>query len=261
MIPNLFSIAMFPSVPIKDAGNLHRLLDLFENFKICPPTRWSNNEITSLEYDRNAISERALLNENRISEVYLYGKQGSISYSARFSLNVSFRSFLEIDCKRLPQTYWGDFFEFSDHIANIVKPRYGATHLFWPTAIPWQTERERLHSWMDFCAQPAPVHLGVNGPLGLAARTYFGTDILALLDDEILSQVNAKIVATQWNGIRIDVIPNPWSVDADELLNGWIHSMNAFDDAKLFAIPEFNNKSRRSVSFQPNEKWIAHLHK
>lgn len=257
--PELFSIAMFPSIELKNTDKLNELLDIFEAFVPCPPTHWGHNESISLEYNRNTILEKVLLNENSISEVYLYGERAGINYSARFSLNLSFRSFLEIDFKKLPQKYWEDFFGFSDQIAEIVKPKYGVAHLFWPTSIPWQTEREQIQCWMDFCAQPAPVNLGVNGPLGLAARTYFGGDILALLDEDILSTSHAQISFTNWNGIRIDVVQNPWSVDADELLDHWIESMESFDNTKLFAIPEFNNKSRRSVSFHPNQKWIAHL--
>lgn len=48
------------------------------------------------------------------------------------------------------------FFELSDQIAEIVKPRFGVSQIFWKASYPWNTERERLHMWMNMSALPIP---------------------------------------------------------------------------------------------------------
>ncbi|WP_458121868.1 hypothetical protein [Paenibacillus sp. Z6-24] len=257
--PNLFTIAMFPSVKLREIDLLNKLLDIFEQYENFIPTHWGNNELVRLDYNRNDILNIISAKDIGISELYLYRNQSYIEYSGRFNLDLSFRSFFEFDFKKMATEYWHSFFEFSDQCAEILKPRYGIAHIFWPSVIPWETETERLQRWINFCSQPAPVNLGVSGPLGLSTRTYFGPDILTLIDQEILKNTPAIVNELKWGGICIDVAEKPLEVSKDDLLQKWDQAMNSFEENELFAVPKFNQKNCRSISFQANKIWENYI--
>ena len=258
-LPNLFTITMFPSVQLREMDLLNNLLDIFEQDEKFTPTHWGSNELMRSAYNRNDILNTMSAEDVRISEIYLYRNQSPIEYSGRFNLDLSFRSFFDFDFKKIAVEYWHSFFEISDQCADILKPRYGIAHIFWPSVIPWETEMEKLQRWMNFCSQPAPVNLGVSGPLGLSTRTYFGSDILALIDQEILKNTPVIVSKLKWDGICIDIAEKPWKVSKDDLLQNWTRTMNSFEKNELFAIPKFNQKNRRTISFQANKLWENYI--
>ncbi|KAA0775603.1 hypothetical protein DN392_11585 [Bacillus sp. BB51/4] len=71
MKPNNFTIAMYPTVAFKEEEILNRLLEVFESNEKIAPTHWGNCETVQVEYNRQEIIEKVIL-EQRISEVHLY---------------------------------------------------------------------------------------------------------------------------------------------------------------------------------------------
>ncbi|MFC5987848.1 hypothetical protein [Marinicrinis lubricantis] len=251
---------MFPSVSLNDEDRLNSLLEVFSSLDDFIPTHWGHNEKVRLEYNQSELVERVKLKEPVFSEIYLE-KNDNIKYSGRFQLNMNFRSFLEFDFRSVPKKHWASIFKLCDEIAQIVKPRYGISHMFWPSKIPWETDRERMHRWMNLSSQPAPVNFGPSGPLGISARTYFSGEVLGLFNEEFLQNIPANVEKLDWGGIRIDIVDKPWEVDADTLLDQWLKVMQYFEESQVIALPNFNIKDRRSISFSPNAVWKRYIEK
>ncbi|MBD8498792.1 hypothetical protein [Paenibacillus arenosi] len=252
-LPSVFTISMFPSVSLDNEILLNSLLNVLEQIEQLIPTQWGPNEMTRLTYNKSDVLERVLASPFKDTEIYLHRTE-NLKYEGSFSLGYSFRSFLHFKFNSMPRTLWPLLFELSDSIAQIVKPRYGNTHIFWPSTVPWKTDQQRLHRWMNFCAQPAPVNFGPVGPLGLGHRTYFGEDIVELIGESSLLNTPAIVSENEWGGIQIDVVKEPWLSTPDQLLSAWLQSMNYLQETEVLAIPNFNLKDNRTVQFTVGDK-------
>ncbi|MCG7376201.1 hypothetical protein MH215_04300 [Paenibacillus sp. ACRSA] len=255
--PKFFGISMFPSVDLVNVDVINSILNVFGANEYFEPTLWGNSETVKVDYDRDEIIARILLQQPRFSELYLQ-RNHSIEYTGKLDLISNFRTYFGFDFKKPPKKLWPEIFKLSDEIASVIKPRYGITHGFWPVLTPWQSEVDRLQKWMNFCSQPAPVTFGPCGPLGMGTRTYFSGDILNLFDKEIFEKIPAEVTEMDWGGIRIDLVAKPWEADANELLDRWTTVMDYMEQYDVFAIPSFS-KSKRSVSFNPNKAWEKYL--
>lgn len=257
MKPDFFTITMYPTVSFNKEEELCRLLDLFESNEKFAPTHWGNSETVRVEYNRQEILEK-VISERTVSEVYLY-RDKSVNYTGRFQVNWSYRSFMEFEFhKSIPEKLWPAFFDLSDRIAEISKPSYGVTQIFWPLSYPWNTERERLQMWMEISSQPIPVRFFPNGPLGVGARTYFSGHILEMFDRGFLLNSPATVSELDWGGIGINLLHNPLEADIDTLLDSWLSVMEYLEPAEIIAVPSFD-EDRMGVTFSPNVAWKDYL--
>ncbi|WP_336883253.1 hypothetical protein [Priestia koreensis] len=259
MNPSYFSIGMYPTVSFKEEETLSRLLGVLESHESFKPTHWGNSETVKVEYNREELMKK-VIEEGTVSEIYLH-RNKSVSYTLNVKVNSSPRSFLDMDVsKSIPEKLWADFFTLSDQLAEIAKPRFGLAHPFWPAAHPWNTDRERVHKWMNICAQPVPVRFLSNGPLGLGMRTYIGSQLLDLVDAESLREIPAFLSTLEWGGIKIDLVEDPSDVNLDMLLDRWLEAMDHLKKADFFATPDFE-ETRRRISFSPSTVWKRYLTK
>ncbi|UNL83216.1 hypothetical protein [Priestia koreensis] len=257
MKPDFFTIAMYPTVSFNQQESLGRLLDIFESNEKFTPMHWGNDETVRVEYNREEILEKVVL-ERRVSEVYLY-RDKSVQYTGRFQVNWSHRSFLELEFhKSIPQKFWSAFFEISDQIAETAKPCFGVSQIFWPLAYPWNSEHDQLQMWMEISSQPIPVRFLPNGPLGVGARTYFSNYILEMFDKEFLLNSPAFVSQLDWGGIRIDLLDNLSDRDINTLLDRWLNVMDYLKSTQVMAIPSFD-EDRMGVTFSPNAAWKKYL--
>ncbi|MBJ8117797.1 MULTISPECIES: hypothetical protein [Bacillus] len=257
MKPNYFTIAMYPTVAFNEEEILNRLLDVFESNEKFAPTHWGNCETVQVEYNRQEIIEKVIL-EQRVSEVHLY-RDKSVIYRGSFKIKLNRRSYLEFEFhKSIPKKLWCAFFELSDQIAEIAKPSFGVAHVFWKANYPWNTERESLHMKMNISSLPIPVRFLPNGPLGVGARTYFSSYILEAFDKKLLLNSPGVVSELNWGGLSIDLLQNPLEAHIDTLLDSWLSVMNHLEPAQVIAIPRFH-ESRMVVTYSPNVAWKKYL--
>ncbi|OAB37780.1 hypothetical protein [Paenibacillus glacialis] len=253
-LPKTFSISMFPTVSLENEQTLNSLLDVFELYNNLIPTHWGNNETIRLNYDKQEIVEQIVRKQPRFSEIHLH-RTTEMKYNGYFSLDGSnFRSFLTFNFTSLPQAQWPILFELSERLAEIVKPRYGNTHIYWPSTIPWTTDLQKYHRWMNFSAQIAPVNFGPRGPLGLGLRTYFNNELVELLGRDVLQNMPALICEKEWGGVQIDITEKPWESSPDQLLDSWLKATDHLEATEILAVPNYS-KDKRTVTFAVNKKW------
>lgn len=251
-LPNIFVISMYPSVNLKNEQVLNGLLNALEMFEVFTPTHWGHSELTRLSYDRELLLEKAS-NENK-SEIHIH-RTTTVDYTGYFNLNRSFSAFFQMKFKSIPQHMWPQLFELSNYIAQEIQPRFGITHMFWPTEIPWQNERQRYHRWMNFSAQTAPVNFGTKGPLGLGNRTYLSHDVMDLFGEKVIQSAPVYVENLDWGGVFMDIVERPWEAAPDQVLDSWIKAMEHLQSTKILAIPEFNFNDKRTVTFNSNARW------
>ncbi|MGO4531471.1 hypothetical protein AB4Z30_20525 [Paenibacillus sp. 2TAF8] len=257
MKPNLFNILMYPTVKLREKHILNCLLDSFEYDDKFTPTTWGNSEIIRVGYNRQEIIERSFNDLSQISEVHLQ-RDKMVKYSGYFELDSNLRSFLKFSFdKSMNRKHWRDVFELSDQLAETVKPRYGITHISWPAVTPWQTEKEKIHKWMNLSSYPVPVKFFPNGPLGIGMRTYLSGDILEMFGRDVLVKCPAVIKDLSWGGIQIDLVENPWESDLEQLLERWMEVMEYLNKLEVIAVPNFEDNM--GVTFNPNNKWKDYL--
>ncbi len=248
---------MYPTVSFKNEKILGNLLDVLESYEAFKPTHWGNSETMKVEYNREELIEK-VMDEGKVSEIHLY-RNKSASYHLDFDVNSGPRSFFNmIFSKSIPKKLWIDFFTLSDQLAEITQPSYGLAHMFWPSSTSWGTERERLRSWMDICAQAVPVRFLPNGPLGLGTRTYIGSPVLNLMDAQVLYETPAQVSKLEWGGVKIDLLENPLESNPDTLLDPWLVAMKHLEKMDFFAIPHFDEE-QTYISFTPSKAWIRYL--
>ncbi|MEK4114927.1 hypothetical protein NST44_01755 [Paenibacillus sp. FSL W8-0919] len=259
MSPNLFSIIMYPTVSFDKEEVLCSLLDIFEEDGKFNPTHWGDSELVKIEYNRSEILEKVIF-ERSVSEIYLH-RDKSVKYTGSIDVKLTPRSFMKFNFhKSMPKKLWPAFFEMSDKIAEIVKPRFGVTHIFWKPIYPWQTDNDRLHIWMNLCSHPVPVKFLPNGPLGVGTRTYLGDHILEMFDREFLKNAPGSVSELNWGGMRIDVMEHPWEAELTILIDNWIKVMGFLETSHVLAIPSFD-EYRMGVSFSPSSAWQEYLKK
>lgn len=248
---------MYPSVSLHNESVLTRLLEALERFDAFMPTHWGHDELTRLNYDPKELIEQALSKQRPRSEIHLHRTKAA-QYSGYFDLHLSFRAYLHIKFTSVPRALWPQFFELSDGIANVVQPRFGIAHMFWPSTIPWQNERQRLHRWMNFAAQTAPVNFGPKGPLGLGNRTYMNGEMIELFGKEAIQSAPVIRKELDWNGVRLDIADPLWEAAPEELLDSWLQAMEHLRSTEVIAAPTFS-EDRRTVHFEANQQWKTYI--
>jgi len=229
-------------------GNMDALLDAFEADEKFAPTHWGGDERVRLEYKREDVVRHA---KRPLAAVYLY-RDKAAKYGGGIDVSQASLNF-EID-KSIAPGRWPEFLRLADRMASVVKPGFGTAHIVWSSTVPWVTEQDRIHRWMNFCAQCAPKDFRPNGPLGLALRTYFGGEILELFGRDLLLKTPIAVEELDWGGIRMDLAENMWDAKLEFLLERWMKAMDHLKPAEAMAVPHFLG-DRRTIKFTPSPAW------
>lgn len=254
MKPNVFFTSMFPTVSLQEEENLNRLLDVFEFSEKFKPTWWGNDERVKLDYNRTEIVEKILSKNSKFNEIYFHHNK-SVKYNGRFKTRLNSQSFFDFEFdKTMSTSQCKMFFDFTDKIAEVIKPNFGVTNILWSGPVPWENEKECLQRFMNLSSQPTTGSFMEHGPMGVGTRTYFSGDVLGLFGKEFVKNIPATIAELEWGGIRVDLLEKPWDADFDVMLNSWSEVMKYLESAQILSVPSFD-EDKRGVSFSPNFVW------
>jgi hypothetical protein len=247
-----FGIYFFPGVPMFNRKILAELVGVFERSGPFKPEQWGANERARLPFDGQEVVDHMSRESPGLQQASFY-RSGKISYEGSFT-NAE-RPFLSL---RMQVAYdfslYRVFFALAEAIAVVVHPIYGTAHVFWPTQVPWQSEIQRLHRWMHFCAMPTPKTFWRNGPLGLGLHTYFSGKVRDFLGESLLSAAPVFRAVLSWGGLRLDLIESDEEPKLEVLLPRWQKAMEFFLREAVIAQPVFHSE-RRTVEFTPAPKW------
>ena len=236
-----------------EAGNLTApFLQAFEDSPAFVPESWGRDERKRLPFRHDEALANHLSPDSKLKVIFLHRDS-----QIRFTGYADFGKFRFVTFefhKSIAVRYRHELLALVDRLAAVVQSKFGVFHLFRKTAVPWVTDEDRILRWMSFCAQPIPVRFRANGPLGLGTRTYFGGEILSLIDHSLLLATPASVTELPWGGIRIDLADDLWDLDQSTLLQRWQRAMEHLAPSGIFAEPVFD-KDNRTVDFKPSRLW------
>lgn len=248
-----FIINMFSTEKLGQEEKLNELLNIFELNKEFIPTHWGTNERVRLEYDREEILKKVLI-EGRTT-IYVH-RNKSPKYTGYFDTETDniYITFFNLEFnKSMAKKYRERFFNFADEIAKIIKPSFGVVSIVWDLPYGWNNEHERLREWMFYGSQAVPSKFFGYGPKGVAMKTYFSDDVVKLFTREMLLNSPAIVSELDWGGICINLSPKPWEEASDNLLQTWLDVMKHLEPAQVFAVPKFIDNNQ--ISFSANYAW------
>lgn len=246
--PFRITITMFGTTPLFEVTTLEAVLSAFESISDTVPEFWSQDERVKLPYDRIEILQVALQPDMMHRDVYLRRDSG-VQYFAILrkssrapSLDIEFSADLE------PEK-WPEVFALADAIAAAFKPDLGALHI-WPPVKrkPWASEEDKALDIIVHCAYPLVSSYYDEGPGGLAMRTYLGPHFVEQFGKAFLFQTSGAVITElDWQGVRIDLGPEPWTLTVQELITHWQQAMAYLSPAGVFAEIEITPKERISL--------------
>lgn len=146
-----------------------------------------------------------------------------------------YRSYLRINFqKNLSKKYWKEFFDLSDELSNIVKPRF-ATACIWCDDLKIDDKDKGKFQHMLHSRSVAPVSFLPDGPLGISIRTYLNQEMIELFGEDYLLKLPGYVEKLKWGGLRIDLVKEPWNSEMDEIFAAWIKAMNYLKSSKVFS--------------------------
>ncbi len=236
MKPNLFKITMFPNISLKEKDALEMLLDLFDKNEKLVPDKWGNSERVRINYDREEIVANVLTQNRRFDDIFIYRNKKTIKYNGWFTTPKSNRAFLSFDFdKSISDKYYKEYFELSDNLAHILKPRFGVTTI-WSDEIELNDNNRKALFWNMFESRSVrPASFLPDGPVGVGLRTYFNEDMINLFGKEFLLNAPAYVEELEWGGIRIDLVKEPWNTEMELIFEEWIKVMDYLEEANVFS--------------------------
>ncbi|NFG40686.1 pentapeptide repeat-containing protein [Clostridium botulinum] len=246
-------ISLFPKELLSNEENINSLLDLFENEEKFLPTHWGTFERPKFKYDRYEILNKVL---NEKKDMIFLHRNKAPKYTCYFDLSnkddlcnyftVQFNN-------KTPKKYWDDIYEFSDKIAEVIKPRFGVSGLVYNAPIYIKSKLDELLNLMLYTSQESQADFPKCGVRGLGMKTYFGDSLLNLYGKDIIMDIPAVINRLKYGGVSIDLSENHWLEESEILFNSWkicMEYLNKFD-----ILASFTAKESGCIDFKSNELW------
>lgn|GEM_PF-1031746 len=236
MKPNLFKITMSPTVSLKEKETLEMILDLFDKNEKLTPDKWGNSERVRIDYNREEIVKNILTSNRSFDDIFIYRNKKTIKYTGWISMSKSNKAFLKFDFdKSMNNKYWVDFFELSDKLAQIFKPRFGVTTIWSDEMELNDYNSEALFRKMLESRSSTPAKFLPEGPLGVGLRTYFNEEIINLFGREFLLKTPAYVEELEWGGIKMDLVKEPWNTEMELIFESWVKVMEYLKEANIFS--------------------------
>ncbi|WP_394829446.1 hypothetical protein [Pendulispora albinea] len=226
------SIKMHGTTPLYKRANLGKVISVLETASLTP-TSWSLDERTNIPYDKKEILARKW---TPIDSLYLR-LRGKKQYEATLDVG-DLTPAIEIEFKpTLAAAHVKEVFDLFTEWVKAFQPDLAVTHIGPPFQYPVQTDFDRYAALMHSVGKLASKHFHKAGPGGLAPRTYFGPHYVMQFGKKLLLSTPAASVREEKDGgITIDLVPEPWKVDGEKLIEAWRRAMDHLRPAEILAI-------------------------
>jgi hypothetical protein len=228
--------------PFYEQSVLIEFLQVLEQTTSFAPERWSGNERGSLPYSRSEIQAMAAREGGEpLFQADVFVRRSKVAkYECRLVLSEQPGFELELN-PALQRQRWGALFELSDRLANVCRPDWGATHIWYESREPWANDDDRDNELMFRSALLAPVDYYDHGPRGLVMRTFIGPHYVTQFGEELVRSAPLLVTALPWGGYRVDLISDPWKANVAQMLPAWREGMEHFRSAEVLAVPEIRD--------------------
>jgi len=241
--PFRITIRLYGTTPLFQVANLESVLNAFESITAVTPEFWSLDERVKLPYDRTELLQVTRNPDTMHGDLYLRRDSDS-KYFAILRMSprepgilVDFETDLEPD-------KWPLVLEMADAISAAFRPDIG-TVFIWPPwkRKPWASDNDKYLEIIGRCANLSEHY--EDGPKGLGMRTYFGPHYIEQFGKAFLLQTpGVEITELDWQGVQMDLSPEPWSLSVQALVTHWQQAMTHLSPAGVFAEMEITPKEQ-----------------
>jgi hypothetical protein len=240
-IPDSIRIIMLTPVPLGTAEGIQALLKAFEHDTAFTPTHWGPDERARNPYARDEVITHVTQQASFVAMPGLH-RRTNPRYEAYFSVRRNGINEVVVEFKRgLTAKHLPAIFALGDALAGQLRPEFGMVHSVWQLG-----ETSQQYSAVGvLTAQEFQRY----GPDGLGARTWLGAHLAALIGRERLNSCSAPVQDTDWGGVRIDLVDQPWTADFPSLHAQQQHLQQCLAPSGAFG------DYTQSFKYQPGPQW------
>jgi hypothetical protein len=245
-LPDRVSLELYTWHPLIKKDGLTSLLEAFESASDLAPTHWCSDDQEDPKaiyhlYTRDLfLAEVGTLGEYSDIPTLIRNKDSKYSvYLTNNGLNELSQVDIEFDedsrIKDLHQIFaWGDV------LASSVEAELAFLDPFWDS-INYEYVHSRSLSTKEFQS---------CGLSSISARNWFGPHLVKLIGRDRLCDCGGHIQDTDWGGIRLDLVKDPWLADAEALSNAQKTVRQNLESTGVFG--DF----AKMLRFKAGEKWV-----
>jgi hypothetical protein len=230
---------------VGEPGQLAGVLDALEADPRLVPERFGPDEQHLKPYTRKAVLSRAPKTRGRewflmLVRAHPLALDGSIASTSGTKIQLGFTSEDSADG-------WRPVFELADEIARRTGPQLVAVTPRYQRRDPKEGEDAETIDWIIESGDMYEPRLRQYGLLGLAPRTYLGSDVVELIGRE---RIEGLALPRQWfegGGVRIDLVPEPWDAKAEDLARPWREAMAILRESEVFSTGQVTSPHGRVI--------------
>ncbi len=198
-------VQMLTRASLHSRAECERVLDALESSGL-PPSHWGTSEPMKNRYGRKGFLDA--VDDEPDAFMVLLRNDKAPKYQAMLTNRLVDLSSIKFSFTgKLSTTALLKVFHCADAVAEALEPVFGGVNVVDDTVSSEYAMVTRAKAeWVQ-----------QYGPVALCARTWFGPDILRLVQRAQLEDSGAEVTDTPWGGVCIDLLPEPWTHTPAEL--------------------------------------------
>lgn len=243
-MPDKIIIEIFKLNAFNSVEEIEQHLDILYTSADFTPTHWAKNEHPTAK--RKYVRDEVLFYGEDIGDyglVHLYREQFP-TYTLFYKSNKRFKpSVLRLsfeDAKAFDPKMIKAIFDLGNAFAHQLEAVFGYVWMSWNEDYGKYLPRKTIRSGELARYGPNPAH----------ARTWHGSYLVNLIGRDQLNQCGADVRDTEWGGVELDLVPEPWAATLDELVDRQRRVMETLEQTEVFG------DYRNFPIFHPGKKWV-----
>lgn len=237
---NIFKIELnlFGLTDLSRPEEFNRVLDEFDRDALFTPDSLSQDERKNKTYDRDWVVEEAAKRKRNFENWFYIKRRRVAKYEGAFVAGKEPYFYLAFNPKLNPKNY-PKLFAFIDRVVDALRPDFASLTIV-PEyqKRPWPTELDQEIAHYLYSSLSSIGDYRDNGPSGLGLYTWLSDHYIQQIGEEHLKKTpNVTITKKDWGDVRISLGPNnePWTLDAQALVDNWRPAMEHLWQAGVFA--------------------------
>lgn len=247
-MPDGVHLAFFTRAPLGTPSGLAALLDAFELLPPCAPTHWGTEPRGQAAYDRQAILATCGGAAVRFGCTSL-SRRKPLRYQAEIETTTVGVDDVQIDFGAVTPRERARPFALADAVASRIEPLFGFVHPFWK-GMGERGQTYYVAGTISGTRGRKGRTFQEAGPRSLAARTWLGSHVTALVGRDRLVAAGCLVRETAWDGVVVDLVERPDEASFEELSSRLAEVMGALSASGVFG--DFANP----IWPRPGPRWV-----
>jgi hypothetical protein len=222
---------------IGDKALLGAVLDALASEVRFEPERFGTDERRMKAFSKKAMLSAAPKQAGR-EWIVLFERDAPFTFQGSFTTTRETSSLIGVQDPS-PEAIRAAF-DLGDRLAPIVTPEVAAVGRWIDAERPAPHADAETVVWMNAAVGVDWGSLRSEGLVGLAARTYLGPSVVELIGRATIEALPVPVAWQPWGGVRVDLVPEPWSATEPELVEAWKKAMAVLRPSDAFSRGKVN---------------------